>query len=158
RLRESHFYPRGIDLMFWVLNDWAFGRDPLSSLAFEEQLASIVLLAKDGNRYFERLIEGNLLANTHRVTMVLKPKQPKKAPRASIDHGLAGRKEFSVAELQNIRAKSTRLRAFQEAPDPPEMLRRLSFLKREDLRRAISATSLQEVVADEGRIFYHTLG
>src|SRR5262249_5988939 len=109
-----------------------------------------------GAEYFETLIKGSLLTNSHRVTLILKPKQEKIASLANEDLD-AMRRDLSEAELQDIAARTARLRTFHETPDPPTMLRRLSFVTREDLHRAIAVTPHQEIMAGETRIFRHNL-
>src|SRR5262249_7916634 len=65
----------------------------------------------------------------------------------------AMRRLLSEAELQDVAARSERLRMFQERPDSLEMLRRLSFVKREDLRRVIAVTPLDAIIAGGASAF-----
>ena len=58
-LRENNTgaFPRGIVFMLRSLRTWLHGRDPLSPLAFEAQLAAIKAHVAAGERYFEMIAE-----------------------------------------------------------------------------------------------------
>jgi len=55
------------------LTTWLYDRDPLAPLAFERPLTAIKERLAAGEKYFESLINCYLLANSHRVTLVLEP-------------------------------------------------------------------------------------
>ncbi|HRF94734.1 MAG TPA: hypothetical protein PLZ51_06065, partial [Aggregatilineales bacterium] len=66
-------FPRGLAVMFSSLSTWLYGGDPLAPLSYEAALDSIKKQIATDDRYFEKLIETQLLNNTHRSTILLEP-------------------------------------------------------------------------------------
>jgi Zn-dependent M16 (insulinase) family peptidase len=136
-LREADFrgQPKGLLYCIQLMNSWLYNGDPALHLEYEPLLARVkTALTSD---YFERLIRKYLLNNSHRATLVVKPK-----------HGLAEEREervrkhlaemksrLSEDELKEIIAKTEQLRRMQQEPDSPEALATIPLLALEDIER-----------------------
>ncbi len=65
-----------LNTFFRVIGSWIYGGDPYRALMFDEDLKNVELERKSG-RYFENLIQTQLLDNNHRATLILRPDQEK---------------------------------------------------------------------------------
>lgn len=137
--------PPGVEVMFRVLNSWAFGRHPIRWIEFDKHLRRMRELIEQDTGYFSSLIVDNLLTNQHRVTVIMKPD----AHAPDRDAWVAARLEgLNDVELDGISANSERLRNYQAAPDPPEAIAAISILKRRELRRDILPTMTSKLRID----------
>jgi Zn-dependent M16 (insulinase) family peptidase len=161
RLRESNSgrTPRGLLIMFRALRFWLHDRDPLAALAFSAPLDAIKVRLAAGERYLEDMISRFFLANTHRVTAVLRP-DPAQARREAADETArlaAVRAAMSEAELAATVASTQALRRAQQTPDPPEALATIPMLALSDLPRRNRLIPIEITTAHETRILYHEL-
>lgn len=138
-LRENNTgsFPRGIALMFRALGSWLYDGDPLAPLSFEAPLARLKARLASGERVFEDLIRTHILENRHRTTVLLTPDAEQGAretadERARLDAVQAG---LDSAGLAAIAEETSRLKALQEAVDPPEALAKIPTLGLADLPR-----------------------
>lgn len=111
-------YPYSLLLLMRLLGSWIHGGDPLAALNFEENLEKLQQKLND-EPFFENLIRQQLLANQHRVTLLLQPDTdlgPKEEAetRAKLD---AMEKQLSDAERQELVEKSVELKESQEAEE-----------------------------------------
>lgn len=136
-LRENDAFggQRGIVLGLRALGRWLHGGDPLALLAFEAPLAELDRRLAADPRHLEGLMRRHLLDNPHRLQVRVRPDPELLArrdadERARLERELAG---LDAAARDEIRAAQRELRAHQEAPDPPEALAALPYLRRADL-------------------------
>jgi len=160
-LRENNTgrFPRGLSLMMRALTTWTYGGDPLSSIAFERPLQTVRQNLRDNPRYFEGLIERYLLANAHRVTLVLEP-DPDLAERqqaAERERLRRVRDAMTAEELEAIARAAGELRAWQETPDSPEVLATIPTLTLQDLDPQVPTIPLAESSLVETPVLYHDL-
>lgn len=139
-LRENNTgsFPRGIALMFRAMGSWLYDGDPLEPLTFETPLAALKSRIALKERYFEGLIRNYLLSNQHRSTVLLTPDPDKAArdqatERARLDAAQAG---LDADGLARVADETERLKALQEATDPPEALAQIPALGLADLPRS----------------------
>ncbi len=141
RLRENNTggYPRGLSLMMRALDTWLYDGDPFAPLAFEAPLAAVKARLAADPRWFETLIGDLLVANQHRVTVVLAPDTEQGEREALAERERLAREYTACtrADLEQIAADAARLKAMQEASDPPERLALLPSLTRADLEPQI---------------------
>lgn len=152
-------FPRGLAMMFTCLSTWLYGGDPLAPLAYEATLASIKEKLASDKHYFEKLIDQYLLKNTHRSTILLEPdssyrQRLEAQERARLD---AYRATLSDTEIEAIVAETHRLRQQQEAPDDPEAIAKLPFLKLSDLDRQSRNFPIEVSQHDGATIVYHDI-
>jgi presequence protease len=161
RLRENNTgaYPVGIALMRRVLTTWIHDEDPFKLLAFEEPLNEIKQRLASDPRYFEGLIQTDLLDNVHRTTLRLKPDpelgkqfdEDEKARLAKIRESLS---EYQIADLVE---NTKKLKLRQETPDSPEALETLPVLKLEDLDKKNKSIPIEVLDVQETKVLYHDL-
>jgi Zn-dependent M16 (insulinase) family peptidase len=160
-LRENNTgsYPRGLLIMLRALTTWLYGEDPLSLVAFEAPLKAVKERISGRKHFFEDIIVGSLIRNSHRTVVLLSP-----------DPDLAGKLEaeererldkvraaMDAEEVSRVIANTVKLRQMQEAPDPPEALATIPTLKLTDLTRENKAIPLAASIEKGAEIIYHDL-
>ncbi|HEY7299321.1 MAG TPA: insulinase family protein [Xanthobacteraceae bacterium] len=161
RLRENNTgaFPRGIAFMLRALQLWLHGRDPLLPLAFERPLAAVKAKLAGDKRYFEALLQRNLIENLHRTVLLLKPDrqlgerdaQEERARLEAVRAGLGEEERRALAEA------TATLRRMQEEPDPPEALATIPTLKLSDLPRRNKVIPCEVTSVAHTRVLYHDL-
>ncbi|RMF03637.1 MAG: peptidase M16, partial [Chloroflexi bacterium] len=161
RLRENNtgHFPRGLSLMLRALTTWLYDGDPLAPLAFEAPLAAIRQHLADNPRYFEDLISQFLLNNNHRVTLILEPdpELSRRQEAAEAEKLAQVKASLGEAEVQQIIADTKKLKALQEAPDPPEALATLPMLTLADLDKQAKPIPLEIEQHNGTKLLYHNL-
>jgi presequence protease len=161
RLRENNSgsYPRGLLLMLRALSTWLYDGDPLSLLAFEAPLAAVKAQLAANPRYFEELLDRQLLQNPHRTTLMLGPDSElaDKQEAALREHLDGIRAALLPSQLQTVIDDTRELKRRQEAPDSPEALASIPSLKVADLDTRNKVTP--ETRSDHGStpILFHDL-
>ena len=157
RERNTGAFPRGLALMLHALTYWLHGRDPLSPLAFEAPLARIKARVAAGERYFEGLIEGHLLANPHRTTAIVTPDGAQAQREAEEEQArlAAARARMSPAEVEAVVESTRALRLAQETADPPEALATIPSLTLADLPRRNKPIPRVETLCAGTRVLFH---
>ncbi|NLD73728.1 MAG: peptidase M16 [Chloroflexi bacterium] len=160
-LRENNTgrFPRGLSLMMRALRTWSHGADPLGPVAFEAPLNAIKERLESDARYFEGLVREHLVANSHRVTLVLEPdpglgdrEEAKERERLA-----ALQRELGDEQTQTIVRATAALKAHQEAPDPPEVLAQIPSLRLEDLEKESPTIPIEESRLAGTPLLYHDL-
>jgi len=160
-LRENNTgsFPRGMALMFRTMRGWLHGGDPFEALTYEKPLAALKAHIAAGSRVFEKLIQANLVDNQHRVTVVLRA-DPNlgaaevAAERARLDSVAAGLDED---EREDVVEMTGRLKALQEAVDPPEALAKIPSLGLKDLDRTNKPIPIERGSIGSARLYTHEL-
>ncbi len=160
-LRENNTgsYPRGMSVMFRSMGQWLHGRDPLEPLQFEDELAAIKADLEAGRPLFEDLIRSHLIGNMHRTTVTLKadPEQGAREQaeeRAKLDEVRAA---LSPEALKEVEETTRKLKALQEAVDPPEELAKIPTLTLEDLPRENKPIPIERDTLDGVTLYTHPL-
>jgi Zn-dependent M16 (insulinase) family peptidase len=160
-LRENNTgsFPRGMALMFRTMKNWLHGGDPFESLTYEKPLTSLKDKIAAGEPVFERLIDTHLNGNTHRVTVLLKAdttqaEREVAEERARLDEVAAALDEAQREDVVEITAK---LKALQEAVDPPEALARIPTLGLKDLDRTNKPIPIERDTLGGARLYTHAL-
>ncbi len=160
-LRENNTgsYPRGLSLMMRALSTWAYGRDPLMPLRYEEPLAILKARLATDPTYLQGLMAQYLLQNQHRSTVILRP-DPELTPKMAAAE--AARLQQATAELdatqrQRIIDQALELKRIHEEPDDPATLAALPMLTLGDLEKTIKTIPLALQQQGDAEILYHDL-
>ncbi|MEO6012912.1 MAG: insulinase family protein [Devosia sp.] len=160
-LRENNTgsFPRGMALMFRTMRNWLHGGDPFEALTYEQPLASLKAKLAAGERVFETIIRHDLVDNQHRTTVLLKADTSLAAQeiaeeRARLDAVAAALDEEEREEVVEITAK---LKALQEATDPPEALAKIPTLGLKDLDRTNKPIPIERGNLNGATLYTHAL-
>lgn len=160
-LRENNTgsFPRGMALMFRTMRGWLHGGDPFEALTYEAPLASLKARLAGGEQVFENLIDTHLVANTHRVTVLLKADTNLAAEevaeeRARLDAVAAS---LMPEEREEVVAITEQLKALQEAVDPPEALAKIPSLGLKDLDRTNKPIPIERSMLGDAKLYTHAL-
>ncbi|RMG92320.1 MAG: peptidase M16 [Chloroflexi bacterium] len=160
-LRENNTgrLPRGLVLMNRVLTYWVYGRNPFDVLGFEAPLTAVKSRLAADPAYLQTLIRRYLLANPHRVTLVLEPDPTLKQRLETAEKEKLAqiRSQMSQEELQAIIENTRALKQRQESPDPPEKLAAIPRLQLSDLDPEIKRIPLAISEAGNAPLLYHDL-
>jgi presequence protease len=160
-LRENNTgsFPRGMSLMFRALRSWLYGRDPFEQLGFEDALGAIKADLAAGKPVFEDLIRTNLLENQHRTTVLLKA-DPDLADKDAAEEKArldAVRASLDDAGLKAVEDQTKKLKALQEAVDPPEALAKIPTLSLPDLPTHNKPIPIERETLEGVQFFSHAL-
>ncbi|MCB0121001.1 MAG: insulinase family protein [Caldilineaceae bacterium] len=160
-LRENNTgsYPRGLSLMLRALSTWAYGRDPLMPLRYEEPLAELKETLAENPAYFQQLIQTYLLDNAHRNTVTLHPdgdlaQQMRAAEEEQLAQVYA---TLDEPKRQAIVEQAAELQRIHEAPDNPAALAALPMLTLGDLEKEVKTIPLLVEHAHGAEILFHDL-
>jgi len=105
------------------------------------------------------LIQEHLLANSHRVTLVLTPDAELNAARAAEEEARlqAARAKMDSAMLKEVVANTLELKRRQEEVDTPELLALLPTLKLSDLDKDVKSIPSEAGDIHGGKLLYHDL-
>lgn len=155
-LREFQIsgFPKGLAVNMQMLDSWTYGADPLMYLRFEPILKKI--RDEVPNRYFEKLIQKNLLDNRFRATIVMKPRPGlDKENEEKLREKLAEIKaSLSPKQIEAIIAAQEKLLQRQASPDSPEDVAKIPTLQRSDIDPKAEEFPL-EIFELEGTTFLH---
>lgn len=160
--------PYGLRLLRKLARGWLHGVHPAQTLEFAPVLAEINKLREQNPRYFESLIQSELLDNSHRCTLVVAPdatllERNAAEERRKLDELTSGLDAKAAGEFVNaVAARQKSLKAFQEETDSPEARAKLPFLSLSDLPREVETIPTEtedpavvhpSLSADGGNIF-----
>ena len=156
KMRESDFgaYPKGLIYGIGVMDNWLYGGNPIEGMRYNQILKEL----REGlnTRYYEQLIEGYLLDNTHKVIVSLVPQPGKEETDRTIElEKMATIKAtMSKEELEAYAADCAELHRRQSTPDRPEDLASIPILERSDIRREIEKFHVEEEKLGDNTLLY----
>jgi len=159
RENNSGSCPRGLSVMLHMTETWLYDWDPLALVAYEKPLAGLKQGIADKPRFFENLIQKNLLNNTHRATIKLTP-DPQKGAREETEEKTrlqAVRDAMSAEEIEQTVDTTHALLKMQETPDSPEAIQTLPLLQRSDLRKECRTIPREIETLDNATVLFHNL-
>ena len=112
-----------------------------------------------GSRYFEDLIQTYLLDNTHASVIVMAPekgltqKEEERVRKELADY----KATLSKEELDDLAARTKRLRAFQSTPSTEEELKAIPLLRLCDIKKETAPLYNQEISAGGATLLYHEI-
>ncbi len=139
RNREIKGSPFGLRLMRKALRGWLHGAAPETTLEFAPHFAKVREKLAANPRLFEGLIEQYLLDNRHRTTLVVFPDpELQKREQSELDAWLKEREgALTDNDREKLKADQAALLAYQQAPDPPEVVESVPFLHVDDLPKQV---------------------
>jgi presequence protease len=116
RERSNAGFPYALKLLFGCVPPYYYGGDPYSSLNFDADLEHLEKARKEG-RYFENMIEAELLDNPHRALLTIEPdpELEERQRRKEMDRLAAIESGLDDSDKARIVAEAQRLKAEQEA-------------------------------------------
>ncbi|MDR1389088.1 MAG: insulinase family protein [Treponema sp.] len=125
--------------MVWLrrsLQGWLFGKTPWDFLLFLPLLEKIKQNLAGDKRYFEKLIEEQLLGNTHRCLLTLESDEHfLEKKEAALEETVRQKTaQMESGELGKIKKQNAELEKIQTQADSQEMLAKIPHLSRADLK------------------------
>lgn len=159
REKNTGAYPRGLMTMLQALNTWLYDGDPFDALRIDTPLAALKARVQGGERSFEMLLKEHILANPHRVTVVLEPDSLLAEQRAQVESERLGRSRAGMTDvdLEQVIADSAELHRRQEAPDSSEALASIPMLQLSDLDKTVRKIPVEKLRLGGGDVLYHDL-
>jgi presequence protease len=157
RERNSGRFPRGLAAMLQALTFWLHDADPLEGLAFEADLKRLKEDILSGKRVFETMIQARLLNNPHHGIVLLTP-DPELGEKMRRDEEARlteAKASLNAEGLEAVRARTEKLKAWQETPDSPENLATIPGLTRADLDRSGKHIPRAALDWDGCRVLFH---
>ncbi|MFW6207113.1 MAG: insulinase family protein [Spirochaetota bacterium] len=151
--------PFGLRMMSKALRGWLHGAEPRTTLEFTPHIEQLKKEYEQNPNYFEELIEGYLLHNPHRSTVIAEPDSTymddlEQEISQSVEHIQA---EMSSEELQHLKTELETFERFQNTLDPAEALQSIPILSRDDLPEDISIIETKDAEVDGLPAFTHDL-
>ena len=159
RENNSGSYPRGLLVMLRSMSTWLHDNDPFLQVEFESNLTAIKEAVAQGETLFEDLITRYFLDNMHRSQVILEPdKELGKVLEAEEVGRLARVKaDLTPEALEEIIARTARLKELQAKPDTPEALATIPCLTREELDRNVRTVPLEKIDMHGTTVLFHDL-
>ena len=160
-LRENNTgsFPRGMALMFRTMRNWLHGGDPFEALTYEKPLGAVKARIAAGEKLFEQLIATHLLANQHRVTVLLKADTGLAAREVEEERARLAAVEAELDETgrEAIVAVTAHLKELQGEADPPAALAKIPSLGLADLDRSNKPIPIERGEIAGARLYTHPL-
>ncbi len=134
-LEISGMYP--LNLMSRATSLWIYGGDPLTLLRADELMAQLRAKSDKDQRFFTRIIQDQLLDNTHRLLLTAVPDRTFQEKKDADFAEAMRRKKRALddGKLAEIDAQAAELERLMNTPNPPEALAALPQLRVRDLPR-----------------------
>ncbi|MCL2855416.1 MAG: insulinase family protein [Defluviitaleaceae bacterium] len=150
--------PKGLVYNIRSMSGWLYGACPWQPLMGINHLEEIRNASKDAG-YFSGLIRKYLLDNRHKGFVMLSPvldldEKKDEEERKKLVAINAGLTDVDRAEIQR---KAEALKAFQETPDPPEVLALIPRLGVVDIKAQIERTPLEVRCENGANVLYSPL-
>lgn len=135
RMREQDMatFPAGIAYAISALDTWLYGGDPMDSLSFESDIASLKD-ALNGN-YYEELVKKIFLESCHSATLYMLPSTMLGEQRVAAEKAklTLAKANMSDEDLDELIALNEKLEAWQKTPDSEEALKTIPSLSVSDI-------------------------
>jgi Zn-dependent M16 (insulinase) family peptidase len=150
--------PNGLRLMGRSIRGWLHGASPDTTLRFRQPFDCLKAEASPGRRFFEELIESQLVDNSHRSVVTVKPdpEQSGRETRELSDRLRAIEAGLSDEDRQRIDNEQHALASLQ-TPDPPELVATLPFLTKADLPVELESILTEESASAGVPLYIHEL-
>ena len=152
RERSNAGFPYALKVLFTCLAPYYYGGDPYSALNFDADLARLEQGRKDG-RFFEMLIQTELLDNQHRglLTVVPDTELEERKRQKELKRLAAVEATLKEADKQRIVAEALRLKADQEGKQD---LSTLPTLELSDIPMKFEDVPSREALVGAARVEY----
>ncbi len=160
KYREADYgsFPKGLMYGLQCFDSWLYDEsDPFMHLAYAGTFRWLKQEIENG--YFENLIREKLLDNPHSAVIVLCPEKGlSEKKEAALAKRLAEKKAaMSESEREELARATRELKAYQEEPTDPEILKKIPMLTREDIRRNVWPLNAKESKDCGVTVLHHDL-
>ncbi len=135
KYREADYgsSPKGLMFGLQSLDSWLYGGDPMTHLAYAETFEFLKKAVDEG--YFEGLLRTFFLDNEFASLAILRPVKNLSAIRDKETAGKLAEFKASLTEndIDSIIKATQDLKAYQDEPDKPEVLKLIPLLTRDDI-------------------------
>ena len=160
KYREADFgsYPKGLMYGLQMLDSWLYD-DGKPFLHIEANATFAALKNKVEEGYFEGLVEKYLVRNPHKSLLILKPEKglTEKTDKELREKLAVYKESLSEEEIHRIIAESKALKAYQDAEDAEENLKKIPMLKREDMEKNAMKLKNELRMIEDTRFLYHDI-
>ncbi|MFA6809709.1 MAG: insulinase family protein [Desulfoplanes sp.] len=160
-LRENNTgsYPKGLLVMLRFLSTWLHDEDPFLQVQFEANLHAIKDAVAQGEPVFEDLITRYFLENTHQAQVILEPDQTLGKVLEDEEIARLAKVKAGLTEdaLQEIIARTVRLKKMQAKPDSAENLATIPCLTRDELDKNVRIIPLEKHDVNGTTVLFHDL-
>eukprot|EP00595_Chromulina_sp_UTEXLB2642_P003778 CAMPEP_0196764920 /NCGR_PEP_ID=MMETSP1095-20130614/7173_1 /TAXON_ID=96789 ORGANISM="Chromulina nebulosa, Strain UTEXLB2642" /NCGR_SAMPLE_ID=MMETSP1095 /ASSEMBLY_ACC=CAM_ASM_000446 /LENGTH=864 /DNA_ID=CAMNT_0042121777 /DNA_START=525 /DNA_END=3119 /DNA_ORIENTATION=- len=161
RLREFNTggFPKGLSLMFGMMPNWIYDKDPFDGIRFEEALAELKAELKAGVPVFQTLLKKYLVDNTHRLVAeaIPDPQLESLKEQEEKDKLDAIRESLTSQQIQEIIDSSEVLKEIQLREDSPEAKASIPHLSLQDIEKEIKETPIVVSSIDDVLLITHDL-
>lgn len=160
RFREADYssFPKGLMYGIDVFDSWLYDEEkPFDYLKQLKIFAS--LKEKIDSGYFENLLRENLLANSHKAVITVKPKKGlAREKEKKLEEKLAAYKASLGEEEIRLLAEQTKaLVEYQEGEETAEALASIPMLKREDIKKEAVKLYNEMRSLDQVPVLFHNV-
>ncbi|HTO23653.1 MAG TPA: insulinase family protein, partial [Spirochaetia bacterium] len=138
--------PYALRLMGRALRGWVHGADPFASLGFDAAMAELKKRMASRPRYLEECLQRGLVANPHRLTLVVTPDAGQEARESAAEAArLAALVDpLGAAQREAVLRDARAFKEYQLAPDAAEEVARIPSLRRSDIPAGVERIPRQE--------------
>ena len=137
RMREQDMatFPAGIAYAIAALDTWLYGGDPMDSLSFEADVAS--LREELSGNYYEELIRSVFLESKHSAALYMLPSTMLGEQRIANEKSRLSMAKSSMSdeELEELISLNAELEEWQKTPDSEDALKTIPTLSVEDINK-----------------------
>ncbi len=160
KYREADFgpFPKGLMYGLQCFDSWLYDESaPLMHLTYADTFAWLKEQMDQG--YFEKLITDYLLDNPHTAVIMAVPKKGmNEAKEAALAEKMAAYKASLTAdEVEEVVNQTKALKAYQDEPTDPEILKKIPMLSREDIGREAQPFIWKESQQNGVTVLHHDL-
>lgn len=160
RYREADFgsHPKGLLWGLQMFDSWLYDENlPFLHLEANDTYTSLKKKVETG--YFEKLIQEDILQNTHKAILTVKPVKGLTAKKEKkLAAFLQAKKEsLTEQEIEQIVEETEALRLYQEEPSPKEDLEKIPHLTREDIKKEAEPYVNEERSIQDTKVLFHNL-
>lgn len=160
RSREADFgrFPKGLMYGINAFDSWLYDEDAPFDYLRELEIYQF-LKEQVGTRYFEELIQKYLLDNTHASVILMVPEKGLTDKEdARVREKLAAYKvSLSGEEIEDLIARTKRLRKFQETPSTEEELEKIPLLELSDIKKETAPLYNRKIDVNGTALVYHEI-
>lgn len=150
RIREQDMatFPAGVAYAISALDTWLYGDDPMTALAFEEDIAYLRDML-DTN-FYEKIIEKYILCSTHSATLYMLPSATlgEEREREEREALALAKASMTDAEIEEVIRLTERIEKWQKTPDTPEALATIPMVAVSDINELPEKHEYEEGVTD----------
>ncbi|MBQ6806725.1 MAG: insulinase family protein [Lachnospiraceae bacterium] len=160
KYREADFgsYPKGLLMGLQMFDSWLYD-DSKPFIHIEANKTYKELKEAIDTDYYEKLIEDNLLNNTHKTMVVVEPVKglTTKKDKELADKLAQTKAQLSKEQLEEIVAQTKALEEYQEEPSTKEDLEKIPLLTRADMKKEAEPYVNEEKKVGDTLLLYHDI-